>query len=538
MKKNKGFTTVELLVSFVLVSIIVFFLFEIIFVLKDLYVSSGIKTKLLTKQAIVSEIINDDFTTLKLVYAEKCDTSDPNYSKEVCINFAFKDITKQLIVDRSNNSITWGNITTALISGSEFGNIKITKENLINVKDTKTLNGILTIDIPIYHTLLDKQNFGIKVNYQYNSNSVSLANITVNDIVDAEKKIYLINNDDIKFKDVDYIDPGFFVVDNTTGDVITDPTQLASLVKVTGEVGNELGATYYLTYTIYDMNQNIMSQAERSITVLASEYKYDILGSAQTFNVPISGTYKIELWGAAGGGTAIMRGKGGYTSATIKVNKSDALYIYVGGSGTTGISNTAAIGGYNGGGNSGISDTDYASSGGGATDVRMVTQALSSRVLVAGGGGGGGSRNDSTATCNGGAGGGTTAGTGTCSAASYIGGAGTASSGGTAATYSDNIITLATSGVAGIGGNGASYKNGTVTSSSGGGGGGWYGGGGGSRYGGGGGGSSFCDSTVFKTCDTLAIGTTSFPTTDGKSYETGHLGNGYAKITLISISSN
>ena len=77
---KRGFTTVELLVSFTLVSVIVFFLFEIIFVLKDLYVSAGIKTKLLTKQAVISEIINDDFTSLTLLYADKCASRITSYN--------------------------------------------------------------------------------------------------------------------------------------------------------------------------------------------------------------------------------------------------------------------------------------------------------------------------------------------------------------------------------------------------------------------------------------------------------------------------
>jgi hypothetical protein len=403
------------------------------------------------------------------------------------------------------------------------------------VQDADTYNGILTIDVPIYHNLIEKQNFGIKVNYQYNSNKVSLANINTTNIVDAEKQVYLLNNTDIKFKDVDYSDPGYFVVDKTSGQVITDKTQLASIVKITGAVGNEVGKTYYLTYTIYDMNNSVMSQATRSVTVLASQYTYDLRNQIESFAVPIDGTYKIETWGASGGGTTIMKGKGGYASGTFKLTKLDTLYINVGGQGTTGLVDTVAAGGYNGGGDSGKSSSDYASSGGGATDVRLNSKSLYSRVLVAGGGGGGGSRNDSTSTCYGGAGGGNVAGIGQCSAASYLGGAGTQSAGGVAATYTDYIITLPTAGTIGIGGNGASYKNGSVTSSAGGGGGGYYGGGGGSRFGGGGGGSGYCNSASAISCDKNNNGTESFPATNGTGYEIGHIGNGYAKITLISI---
>ena len=536
MKKNKGFTTVELLVSFTLVSIIVFFLFEIIFVLRDLYVFSGIKTKLLTKQAVLSEIINDDFLSSKLVYASKCENSDPNYDKEVCINFSFVDMNKQLVVDRENNSITWGSISTNLISGSFFGNIKVSKESSVIKTGANNLDSVLTLEIPIYHRLIDDENFGVKVNYQYNSSTVSLSNINVSDVIDSEMKVFLISENDIKFKDVTYIDPGYFVVEKETGNVITDQSVLNDLVEVSGTVGNEVGKTYYITYTIYDVNNAIMSRSERSVTVVESNYVFNLTGSIQSVDIPVAGTYKIETWGASGGGTSIMKGKGGYSSGTFKLTTQDTLYIAVGGAGTTGLANTPATGGYNGGGASGTSLASYASSGGGASDVRLNSNTLASRILVAGGGGGGGSRNDSTISCNGGAGGGTTGGIGQCSAASYLGGAGTNTIGGAAATYSDNITVLATSGSLGIGGVGANYVNGSVTSSGGGGGGGYYGGGGGARYGGGGGGSSYCNALVAVSCGTLYRGTESFPAQDGVSYENGHNGNGIVKITLISVS--
>ena len=45
MKTKKGFTTVELLVSITLVTVIVFFLIELIFVMKNIFTDSGIRTK-------------------------------------------------------------------------------------------------------------------------------------------------------------------------------------------------------------------------------------------------------------------------------------------------------------------------------------------------------------------------------------------------------------------------------------------------------------------------------------------------------------
>ena len=98
-----------------------------------------------------------------------------------------------------------------------------------------------------------------------------------------------------------------------------------------------------------------------------------------------SGWYKIELWGAAGGGT--NGGKGAYVSGMIYLEANDHLYFYVGEKG-----NKAAT--FNGGGAGSSTDSRYYA-GGGATDVRLVSgswddaESLNSRIMVAAGGGGG-----------------------------------------------------------------------------------------------------------------------------------------------------
>ncbi|HPF83532.1 MAG TPA: glycine rich domain-containing protein, partial [Bacilli bacterium] len=246
---------------------------------------------------------------------------------------------------------------------------------------------------------------------------------------------------------------------------------------------------------------------------------------------PVNGKYKIELWGASGGGTSAMSGRGGYTVGEFDLQLEQQLNIYVGGQGTTAELGLSAPGGYNGGGATGFSKQYLSSSGGGATDIRIDGSELVNRILVAGGGGGGGSKNDSVATCNGGAGGGTAGTIGTCSAPSYIGGAGTQSAGGAGGTYTTNTSINATAGTLGIGGTGSTYETSTSKSAGGGGGGGYYGGGGGSRYGGGGGGSGYCSGS---NC-TTSSGTESFSNTASTGYEVGHKGNGYARITLIAL---
>jgi len=65
MKNEKGFTLIELISSFVLISLIVALLFEVLFIVKNLYSDSGIKTELLIKQALISEKINEGPSDLR-----------------------------------------------------------------------------------------------------------------------------------------------------------------------------------------------------------------------------------------------------------------------------------------------------------------------------------------------------------------------------------------------------------------------------------------------------------------------------------------
>lgn len=114
-------------------------------------------------------------------------------------------------------------------------------------------------------------------------------------------------------------------------------------------------------------------------------------GNPKEYQVPNSGWYRIELWGASGGSTTSETGKeqaggkGAYTSGVTYFEKGTLLYFYIGGTTTT------ATGGTNGGGNGGIKT---GKGGGGSTDVRTkpgnwyLPESLQSRIMVAAGGGG------------------------------------------------------------------------------------------------------------------------------------------------------
>lgn len=256
---------------------------------------------------------------------------------------------------------------------------------------------------------------------------------------------------------------------------------------------------------------------------ISKDFAYN--GSVSNYTTMCRGKHTLTVWGAQGGNTG---GKGGYSTGVVNLNENMNLYIYVGGQGSKG-----STGGFNGGGTAGTSG----GSGGGATDIRIAGNTLYYRVIVAGGGGGKGQ--DSCAA--GGVGGGTTGGgSASQSSCGTQAGGGTQTAGGAKGVYSGTYG--ANTGAFGKGGNASdgSYNGG-------GGGGGWYGGGAGassnwSNGGGGGSGYVYTSSTasscpsgcklassVYLTNAETKAGNTSFPSTTGGT-ETGHSGNGYARI--------
>ena len=269
-------------------------------------------------------------------------------------------------------------------------------------------------------------------------------------------------------------------------------------------------------------------------------------GSVQTFTVPVTGNYDLQIWGASGGNSSsgYLGGNGGYSKGTISLNKDDVLYIYVGGKGLDGVNgNTSQVGGYNGGGkSSGTSSYNNGTggSGGGATHIAKADGLLStlststSNILLVAGAGGGAANYKGYI---GGAGGGTTGTTGIGYSQKRQATAGSQTAGGAPGYNAKTEMT----GSFGKGGDAYSGSGSSRYTFSGGGGSGYYGGGGGSgisgststnyRYTSGGGGGSGYINTSLTNALTLDGTKSTIPTVDGTGTETGHTGNGAAVIS-------
>ena len=271
-------------------------------------------------------------------------------------------------------------------------------------------------------------------------------------------------------------------------------------------------------------------------------YNYDYTGEEQTFISPCDGTYKLETWGAQGGtvNSNYFGGYGSYSIGNYKLLINKVLYLNVGGTTST------PSGGYNGGGtgqyNGTIQNGYYliGRGGGGATHIAKASGLLKNlssdidNIMIIAGGGGGSVIGDQNYSRGGHAGG-------------YIGGDSTAypfngatlkeyfpSSGGTQTGPGDSNGTF---GSFGLGANGASWSAG--------GGAGLYGGNSGWGLGGGGGSGYIgnpnltnkamycynCEESPEENTKTISTKCTSETPTENCAKQ----GNGYAKITLVSI---
>ena len=152
-----------------------------------------------------------------------------------------------------------------------------------------------------------------------------------------------------------------------------------SVTQLADASGNGKHATLN-NFALTGSTSNFISDVFGSYTPVLEVYSFT--GEVQTFTVPSSGTYKLEVWGAQGGNdvdypSTNFGGRGGYATGEVYLSAGTTLYIYVGSQGSG--CNTSSW---------------YSSGGGGATDIRLVggtwnnSSGLLSRILVAGGGGG------------------------------------------------------------------------------------------------------------------------------------------------------
>jgi len=176
MKNKKGFTIVELGVSIALVTVVSFLLFQMITTIKKVYNSGDLKTTMLTKQAIMTKKIYDEFDEKTISQISNCDDG-----QLACLKFIFSDnSTSMLLVDPLTNTISYNNYT---VDYDEIDDTTMFGELVFNIEDD-----FFTIKIPITSRTI-KGDYGIFVTKQY-------TNYLINSYIDVRNNIVIpISND-------------------------------------------------------------------------------------------------------------------------------------------------------------------------------------------------------------------------------------------------------------------------------------------------------------------------------------------------------
>ena len=291
---------------------------------------------------------------------------------------------------------------------------------------------------------------------------------------------------------------------------------------------------------------NKLSRTEKKNYTGSTEWAFDYTGEEQTFTAPITGTYKLEVWGAQGGSydTDYYGGFGGFSFGNIFLEATESIYINVGGQGNH------LVGGYNGGAD--VNDHTLGEAGGGATHIALSSGLLaklenkkSDILIVSGGGGGAAQRGEDYGDGNGGAAGGYVGNSGqsvnNSNGYGYGVGAGGSQTRAGYIVWTDGTYILPNTRVTESTG---MFGRGTTNTNFAAGGGGGYYGGGSSFHGGAGGGSSYignslltnkamycynCTESTEESTKTISTTCTNATPTENCAKQ----GNGYAKIILI-----
>ena len=182
-----------------------------------------------------------------------------------------------------------------------------------------------------------------------------------------------------------------------------------SVLTIQNNSSNALGKNNYQEFTVSSRGSN------RGWDNFTANLSYPTTshceGEVVTFTIPQTGIYKLEAWGASGGGVSYFvdgqgyGAPGGYAYGNIRLTAGQNLYVCIGGAGKyVWVGNTGEDcnkgAGFNGGGQGGIAKRiyDHGFGGGGATHIATVKHGTGvlteyenhqDDILVVAGGGGG-----------------------------------------------------------------------------------------------------------------------------------------------------
>lgn len=183
MKKNRGFSVVELIVSFTLTMVIVVVLFEIIIALKNIYENSVTKSAMISRQNNLIDYIYSDINDYGLSTVGTCGNN--------CIQFMYDNgkitnLSWEYEYDESSDrqsfqKIKYGDYIVELIANSKFDlSLSASLGDTIfkGAKvcyNSKSDVGYLDIKLPVYNSKFENDDFGLNIFHIFNKSGFTVS---------------------------------------------------------------------------------------------------------------------------------------------------------------------------------------------------------------------------------------------------------------------------------------------------------------------------------------------------------------------------
>ena len=441
---NKGITTIEVIISFVIVVIITASLYTTVSNYNQKRLLENYKSKIYTYKNTLTKEIQDDFIKIGLTHATyknehinstvyhtvECDLRDGTKRKlrvtqrftESTYHAGNPTVDDYFMIEYGNEeagdlleyplpnlgqSITEEVKEGGVVIGGKKVAYDLSINNvLINIED----DNVLSIYIGFYHPeLMTRYGINIVCPIDFVSKGVDASKrFNVQEVVKATKKYTFVANGG-----TGVIAP----IAATVGQPFNMPGKGVMIkegytLKSWNTESDGSGKTYAVGETVVPAANQVGGTTLYAQWEKIDSTTFEYTGSIRSYVVPADGKYQLEVWGAQGGrgcqngqcNDAYKGGLGGYSRGDIQLTMGTTLYIVIGGQGES-VTNTScngAAGGYNGGGAGGkdincdLPDVEPGAGGGGATHIATVNGLLKDlsgsrdKILIIAGGGGGG----------------------------------------------------------------------------------------------------------------------------------------------------
>jgi len=103
-------------------------------------------------------------------------------------------------------------------------------------------------------------------------------------------------------------------------------------LTVTGAVNTNVAGQYIITYSYTSTETSQTYTVTRTVNVINAITNFNFTGMAQIFTAPVTGQYRLEVWGASGGNNlaANTGGRGGYSTGVVTLTAGQTVFVYAG----------------------------------------------------------------------------------------------------------------------------------------------------------------------------------------------------------------